>query len=108
MQSQGQYQPYQSYQPKPAMQPYHRNLLVTIFLIVVSVLFPIVGHLILTVVILRDDLSTFEKIVWLGVIWLVWFLGPLIYLLVGQRKNRFFGGHALFDRKDQQPQYPRD
>jgi len=106
-------------QPQNATMPvHHRNLLVTIILILVSVFLPIVGHIILSVIILDDDLTLFEKIVWLVVIWLVWFAGPLIYLLVGQRKNRLFGGHSPLEQRTpppqyqpyqyQQPQYPRD
>ena len=105
MQSEGQYQPYQ---PNTTTQTHHRSLLVTVILVLVTIFFPIVGHIILSVIILRDDLSLFEKIVWLVAIWLIWFLGPLLYLLVGQRKNRLFPGHALFERRPQQPAYPRD
>lgn len=106
-------------QPQNVTMPaHHRNMLVTIILILVSVFLPVVGHIILSVIILNDDLSLFEKIVWLVVIWLVWFAGPLIYLLVGQRKNRLFGGHSPLEHRSQpqqyqqyqyqQPQYPRD
>ncbi|GEM_PF-6565177 len=113
MRPQGQYQPYQSYQQPntsttSGLQPHHRSLLITIVLALVSILIPVIGHLILTVYILRDDLSTFEKVAWLVIIWLVWWVGPLIYLVVGQRRNRLFGGHALFERHYQATQYPRD
>lgn len=73
----------------------HRNLLVTIALILVSVLLPIVGHIVLTVFIATDYMSRTEKVIWLIVVWALWWVGPLIYLLVGQRRNRLFGGHAL-------------
>ena len=111
-------------QPQPqygAMPVHQRNLLVTIILILVSVFLPIVGHVILSAIILTDDLSVFEKVVWLVVIWVAWFIGPLAYLLVGQRKNRLFGGHSPLEHRTppastpyqpyqpyQQPQYPRD
>ncbi len=112
----------QPQQPQYVTMPvHHRNLLVTIILILVSIFLPIVGHVILSAFILTDDLSVLEKVVWLVVIWVAWFIGPLAYLLVGQRKNRLFGGHALFERRPspqssayqpyqpyQQPQYPRD
>jgi hypothetical protein len=73
----------------------HRNLLVTIVLILVSVLLPVVGHILLTYMIARDYMTLPEKIIWLLVVWLLWWIGPLVYLLVGQRRNRLFGGHAL-------------
>ena len=59
-----------------------------ILLMLVVVLVPIVGHIILTVIILGDDLSFGEKVLWLLVVWILWFLGPLLYLLIGQRRNR--------------------
>lgn len=113
MQPQGQYQPYQSYQQTNqgsggGLQPHHRSLLITVVLALVTILVPIIGHLILTVYILRDDLTAFEKVAWLVIIWVVWFFGPLIYLLLGQRRNRLFGGHALFERHYQAAQYPRE
>jgi len=73
----------------------HRNLLVTILLILVSVLVPIVGHILLTFMIARDYMTLPEKLIWLVAVWLIPVLGPLLYLLVGQRRNRLFGGHAL-------------
>ncbi len=59
-----------------------------ILLMLVVVLVPIVGHIILTVIILGDDLSFGEKVLWLLVVWLLPFLGPLLYVLIGQRRNR--------------------
>jgi hypothetical protein len=52
------------------------------------IFFPLVGHVILTVMILGDDLTTSEKLLWLVVVWLFWFIGPFLYLLLGQRRNR--------------------
>ncbi len=72
-----------------------RNLFVTVALILVSVLVPIIGHILLTFMIARDHMTLTEKIIWLAVVWLLWWIGPLIYLLVGQRSYRLFGGHAL-------------
>lgn len=72
-----------------------RNLLVTITLILVCVLLPVVGHILLTFMIINDYMSRTEKVIWLIVVWTLWWVGPLIYLLVGQRRNRLFGGHAL-------------
>jgi hypothetical protein len=38
--------------------------------------------------IIGDDLSTTEKLLWLLLVWLVPVAGPLLYLLLGQRRNR--------------------
>jgi hypothetical protein len=57
-------------------------------LTLVIVLLPLVGHIILTVYILDDHLSLPEKVLWLVIVWAVPILGPLLYLLVGQRRNR--------------------
>lgn len=71
------------------------NVLVTVALILICVLLPIVGHIVLTGFIATDYMSRTEKVIWLIVVWVLWGIGPLIYLLVGQRRNRLFGGHAL-------------
>ena len=73
----------------------HRNLFVTVALILVSILLPVIGHILLTFMIANDYLTLPEKIIWLIVVWALPFVGPLLYLLVGQRRNRLFGGHAL-------------
>lgn len=72
-----------------------RNLLITVALILVSIFLPLVGHIILTVMIANDAMTRMEKIIWLIVVWALPVVGPAIYLLVGQRRNRLFGGHAL-------------
>ncbi|HEY8324293.1 MAG: PLD nuclease N-terminal domain-containing protein [Ktedonobacterales bacterium] len=59
-------------------------------LALVIIFIPIVGHIILTVMILGDDLSSGEKVLWLIVVWVFWFIGPFLYLLLGQRRNRLF------------------
>jgi hypothetical protein len=60
----------------------------TLLLLLVLVLVPILGHILLTFMILGDELSLTEKILWLVAVWVVWFVGPLLYLLIGQRRNR--------------------
>ncbi len=57
-------------------------------LTLVIVLLPLVGHIILTVYIFDDFLSLPEKVLWLVIVWAIPILGPLLYLLVGQRRNR--------------------
>lgn len=57
-------------------------------LALVLIFVPILGHIILTIMILGDDLSGGEKLLWLVVVWIFWFVGPFLYLLLGQRRNR--------------------
>jgi len=58
---------------------------------------PVIGHIWVTVMILQDDLSIIEKILWIAVVWLtVYFIGPFLYLLLGQRRNRLFGQRAAY------------
>ncbi len=64
-------------------------------LFVVVLLFPLIGHIILTVMILGDNLNCGEKVLWLLVVWLVPVIGPLLYLLIGQRTNRVLGPRTL-------------
>ena len=64
-----------------------RGCLSTVAFVLV-LLVPIIGHIILTFMILGDNLSLSEKILWLIVVWFIPILGPLLYLLVGQRSNR--------------------
>ena len=59
-------------------------------LALVLIFIPLVGYIILTVMILGDDLSSGEKLLWLLIVWLVPFVGPFLYLLLGQRRNRVF------------------
>lgn len=60
------------------------------FLTLVLIFIPVLGHIILTFMILGDDLSSGEKLLWLVIVWVVWFVGPFLYLLLGQRRNRLF------------------
>jgi len=57
-----------------------------LFLLVL--LMPVIGSIVLTFMILADDLNCGEKVLWLVLVWLVPVIGPLIYLLIGQRQNR--------------------
>jgi hypothetical protein len=63
----------------------------SVLLTLVIVFLPLVGHIILTVYILDDFLSVPEKVLWLVIVWAVPILGPLLYLLVGQRRGRVLG-----------------
>lgn len=64
-------------------------LLTGLFILVL--IFPLVGHIILTFMILGDTMSGSEKVLWLIVVWLIPVVGPLLYLLLGQRRNRVLG-----------------
>ena len=69
-----------------------RGCFTTGCLILVCLFIPIIGHIILTVMVLDDELTGTEKVLWLVIIWgLLPVVGPLLYLLLGQRKNRLFG-----------------
>lgn len=63
-------------------------------LFLVVLLFPVIGSIILTFMILGDDLTCGEKTLWLLLIWLVPVIGPLLYLLLGQRRNRVLAAHT--------------
>src|ERR1700693_511350 len=62
------------------------------FLVIVFV--PVVGHIIETIMVLEDDHSLAGKALWLAVIWLIPFLGPLLYLLFGQHRRRVMFGQS--------------
>ncbi|WIG59617.1 MAG: hypothetical protein OJF49_002364 [Ktedonobacterales bacterium] len=53
----------------------------------IFLLIPIVGHILATVLVLADDLTLAEKILWLVVVWVFWPIGPFLYLLLGQRRT---------------------
>ncbi len=60
----------------------------TTLLVAVCLFVPLVGHVFLTFMIIGDDLTSSEKLLWLLMVWLVPVAGPLLYLLLGQRRNR--------------------
>jgi Phospholipase_D-nuclease N-terminal len=64
--------------------------LAALILTLVIIFVPIIGHIVVTVMILGDDLSSGEKLLWLVVVWVFWFIGPFLYLLLGQKRNRLF------------------
>jgi Phospholipase_D-nuclease N-terminal len=77
-----------------------------LFLVIVFV--PVLGHILATLMVLEDDHSTTGKILWLAVIWLMppWVvLGPLLYLLFGQRRrSRVTFGQPTVAYSQPQPQ----
>lgn len=68
----------------------HRSLLITVLLSLVCIFVPFVGHIILTFMIASDYMTRGQKIIWLIAVWAAPFVGPFLYLLVGQRHNRLF------------------
>jgi hypothetical protein len=59
---------------------------------IIIILIPIVGDIACTVFILGDDLSAAGKVLWILAVWFLPWVGRLLYLLVGQRRNRLLGG----------------
>ena len=66
----------------------NRGCVANSLLFLVCVFIPIVGHIIETVMLLEDEHSLSGSILWLIVIWSTPVIGPLIYLLFGQRGRR--------------------
>lgn len=77
----------------------HRGCLFNSLLFLIIVFVPLVGHIIETVMVLEDDHSVAGRVLWLAVIWLMpipVIIGPLLYLLFGQRHNRVAFGRASY------------
>ncbi len=73
-----------------------RGCIANSLLFLVIVFIPVVGHIIETVMVFEDDHSVAGTILWLIVIWSTPFLGPLIYLLFGQRPHRVMFGRPSY------------
>ncbi len=80
--------------------PANRGCLFNSCLFLIIVFLPLVGQIILTLMIFEDEHSPSMTILWLVVVWLIPFLGPLMYLLFGQRTSQ--RGQIMFG----QPSYP--
>lgn len=59
-------------------------------LTLVFLIIPGVGHVIAAILILLDDLTAAEKLLWLVVAEVFWPIGPFLYLLLGRRKPSVF------------------
>jgi len=57
---------------------------VNVAVFVIGVFVPVVGHILDTILILRDGHRWPGKALWLLVVWLFPFVGPLLYMLFGQ------------------------
>ena len=73
-----------------------RGCIANSLLFLVIVFIPVVGHIIETVMVFEDDHSTAGTILWLVVIWTTPFVGPLLYLLFGQRPRRVMFGQPSY------------
>lgn len=71
-----------------------RGILQVGCLTIIILLIPIVGHIVTTIMILADDISAAEKLLWLVVTWVFWPIGPFLYLLLGHHTSHIVGSHA--------------
>jgi len=74
----------------------NRGCIANSLLFLVIVFIPVVGHIIETVILFEDEHSAAGTILWLVVIWTTPFIGPLIYLLFGQRHKRVMFGRPSY------------
>jgi Phospholipase_D-nuclease N-terminal len=74
-----------------------------LFLVIVFI--PLLGHIIETIMVLEDDHSPAGAILWLVVIWAIPFIGPLLYLLFGQRRTHVMFGQPSYAYYQQQQRY---
>jgi len=74
----------------------HRGCFFNSLLFLIIVFIPIVGHIIETVMVIEDDHTPLGMLGWLLVIWLIPFIGPLLYLLFGQRRSRVYFGQPSY------------
>ena len=81
-----------------------RGCLFNSLLFLIIVFIPLVGHVIETVMVLQDDHSAVGILGWLLIIWLIPFLGPLLYLLFGQKRTRVYFGQPSYARQPYQYQ----
>ncbi len=74
----------------------NRGCLFNSLLFLIIVFIPLLGHVIETVMVLQDDHSPLGMLGWLLVIWLIPFIGPLLYLLFGQRRTNVYFGRPSY------------
>lgn len=66
----------------------HRTGCLGLVLAIIVMAIPILGDITCTVFIIRDDLTTAEKVLWLLAVWFIPWIGRIFYLLIGQKRNR--------------------
>jgi hypothetical protein len=76
--------------------PSNRGCFFNTLLFLVIVLIPGVGHIIETVMIIQDDHKPVGMLAWLLLVWLIPFVGPLLYLLFGQRRSHVYFGQPSY------------
>lgn len=77
----------------------NRGCLVNSLLFLVIIGVPLVGHILASVMVFEDDHSLAGKLLWLAVIWLMPIpvvIGPLLYLLFGQKRRRVAFGQPSY------------
>lgn len=74
----------------------NRGCLLNSLLFLICVFVPVVGHIIETIMVLEDEHSPSGTILWLAIIWLIPFVGALLYLLFGQRPRRVMFGQPSY------------
>jgi len=74
----------------------NRGCVANSLLFLVIVFIPIVGHIIETFMLFEDEHSPVGNILWLVIIWTTPILGPLVYLLFGQRQQRVMFGRPSY------------
>lgn len=74
----------------------NRGCIANSLLFLVCVFVPLVGHIIETVMVFEDDHSLAGTILWLVIIWAFPFVGPFLYLLLGQKRRRVMFGQPYY------------
>jgi hypothetical protein len=78
----------------------HHRIAITC-LHLVALFIPILGQIIATITLIGDDLSPVSRILWLAIIWLFPFPGPLLYEFFSQQRRHkmqsmFSGNNQVF------------
>ena len=87
----------------------NRGCLFNTLLFLIIVFIPVVGHIIVTIMVIEDDHSLIGKALWLVVIWAIPFLGSFLYLVFGQKtsRGRVMFGQPSYSYPNQQQQQQR-
>lgn len=87
----------------------NRGCVMNSLLFLVCVFVPVIGHVIETFMVFEDEHSPAGTLLWLVVIWSTPVIGPLIYLLFGQRRRRVMFGqpYYAYQQPYQQPYQQR-
>ncbi len=83
------------------MVPANRGCLFNSCLFLVIVFLPIIGQIIVTLMIFEDQHPPATMLLWLVVVWVIPFIGPLLYLLFGQNTGQ--RGRVMFAQPSSTP-----